>query len=103
MPKTVFSAALSFTPCKPNWSGTICLPILMATQLRYAQLFGDEIIASVRRLGLILFRFAMILSILRLIDEAKGTSASPANSHILPMTYIQKLLYETHCIDLNLY
>ena len=43
-----------------------------ATQFRYAQLFGDEIIASVRRLGLILFRFAMILSVLRLIDEAKG-------------------------------
>ena len=40
-----------------------------ATQLRYAQLFGDDIIASVRRLGLILFRFAMILSVLRLIDE----------------------------------
>ena len=39
-----------------------------ATQLRYAQLFGDDIIASVRRLGLILFRFAMTLSVLRLID-----------------------------------
>ena len=41
-----------------------------ATQFRYAQLFGDDIIASVRRLGLILFRFAMILSVLRLIDDA---------------------------------
>ena len=40
-----------------------------ATQLCYAQLFGDDIIASVRRLGLILFRFAMILSVLRLIDD----------------------------------
>lgn len=40
-----------------------------ATQLRYAQLFGDDIIASVRRLGLILFRFAMILSVLRRIDD----------------------------------
>ena len=40
-----------------------------ATQLRFAQLFGDDIIASVRRLGIILFRFAMILSVLRLIDE----------------------------------
>ena len=40
-----------------------------ATQLRYVQLFGDDIIASVRRLGLILFRFAMILSVLRLIDD----------------------------------
>ena len=41
-----------------------------ATQLRYAQLLGDEIVASVRRLGLILFRFAMILTVLRRIDDA---------------------------------
>ena len=45
-----------------------------ATQLRYAQLFGDDIIASVRRLGLIMFRFAMILSVLRLMDEASSKS-----------------------------
>ena len=44
------------------------------TQLRYAQLFGDDIIASVRRLGLIMFRFAMILSVLRLMDEASSKS-----------------------------
>ena len=41
-----------------------------ATQLRYAQQYGDEIVASVRRLGLILFRFAMILSVLRQMDKA---------------------------------
>ena len=41
-----------------------------ATQLRYAQLYGDEIVASVRRLGLILFRFAMILTVLRLMGKA---------------------------------
>ena len=40
------------------------------TQLRYAQLLGDEIVATVRRLGLILFRFAMILTVLRRIDDA---------------------------------
>ncbi len=39
------------------------------TQLRYAQLLGDEIVATVRRLGLILFRFAMILTVLRRIDD----------------------------------
>ena len=43
-----------------------------ATQLQYAQLFGDDIIASVRRLGLIMFRFAMILTDLRLIDEPRA-------------------------------
>ena len=42
-----------------------------ATQLEYAVLFGDDIIASVRRLGLIQFRIAMIFSVLRLIDEDK--------------------------------
>ena len=41
-----------------------------ATQLRYAQQYGDEIVASVRRLGLILFRFAMILTVLRQMDKA---------------------------------
>jgi len=45
-----------------------------ATQLRFAQLFGDDIIASVRRLGLILFRFAMTLSVLRLIDGEPKSS-----------------------------
>ena len=45
-----------------------------ATQLRYAQQYGDEIVASVRRLGLILFRFAMILTVLRQMDKtAKKT------------------------------
>jgi len=45
------------------------------TQSEYAITFGDDIVASVRRLGLILFRIAMILSVLRLMDS-RG-SASP--------------------------
>ena len=36
----------------------------------YPQLLGDEIIASVRRLGLITFRIAMILSTVRMMDDA---------------------------------
>ena len=51
-----------------------------ATQFRYAQLFGDDIIASVRRLGLILFRFAMILSVLRLIDDTPMSSKKKGES-----------------------
>ena len=39
------------------------------TQADYAALFGNDIIASVRRLGLILFRFAMILTVLRQMDD----------------------------------
>ena len=39
------------------------------TQAEYAALLGNDIIASVRRLGLILFRFAMILTVLRQMDE----------------------------------
>ncbi len=35
----------------------------------YPQLLGDEIIASVRRLGLITFRIAMILSAVRTMDD----------------------------------
>lgn len=45
------------------------------TQEEYAALFGDDIIASVRRLGLILFRFAMILTVLRQMDN--GTFPLP--------------------------
>lgn len=41
----------------------------------YPQLLGDEIIASVRRLGLIIFRIAMILSSVRMMDDgAYGTN-----------------------------
>ena len=39
------------------------------TQADYAAMYGDDIIASVRRLGLILFRFAMILTVLRQMDD----------------------------------
>ena len=39
------------------------------TQVDYAAMYGDDIIASVRRLGLILFRFAMILTVLRQMDD----------------------------------
>lgn len=45
------------------------------TQAEYAALFGNDIIASVRRLGLILFRFAMILTVLRQMDEGAFPSA----------------------------
>ena len=39
------------------------------TQAEYAALFGNDIIASVRRLGLILSRSAMILTVLRQMDD----------------------------------
>jgi len=39
------------------------------TQSRYAAIFGEEIVATVRRLGLIMFRIAMILTVLRHIEE----------------------------------
>ena len=45
------------------------------TQQEYAAVFGNDIIASVRRLGLILFRFTMILTVLREMD--KGFFPSP--------------------------
>lgn len=48
------------------------------TQQEYAAIFGNDIIASVRRLGLILFRFAMILTVLRQMDD--GTFPPPSSS-----------------------
>ena len=48
------------------------------TQAEYAALFGNDIIASVRRLGLILFRFAMILTVLRQMDA--GTFPLPSGN-----------------------
>ena len=45
-----------------------------ATQAEYHLLFGDDIIASVRRLGLITFRIAMVLSALRLGDTGEEVS-----------------------------
>ena len=45
-----------------------------ATQAEYHLLFGDDIIASVRRLGLITFRIAMVSSVLRLGDTGKEVS-----------------------------
>ncbi len=39
------------------------------TQADYAALFGNDIIASVRRLGLIFFRITMILTVLRQMDD----------------------------------
>ena len=48
------------------------------TQQEYAAIFGNDIIASVRRLGLILFRFAMILTVLRQMDD--GTFPPPSGS-----------------------
>ena len=42
-----------------------------AAQTKYTGLFGDDIIPSVRRLGLITFRIALILSTLRLMDTGE--------------------------------
>ena len=41
------------------------------SQLEYYRIFGDDIIASVRRLGLITYRIAMILSVLRMSGESE--------------------------------
>ena len=47
------------------------------TQQEYAAVFGNDIIASVRRLGLILFRFTMILTVLREMDKGSFPSPTP--------------------------
>ena len=62
------------------------------TQAEYAAIFGDDIIASVRRLGLILFRFAMILTVLRQMDD---------NTFLLPDGNTENQASETilYCSD----
>ena len=41
------------------------------SQLEYAARYGDEMIASIRRMGLITFRIAMILSALRIMENGR--------------------------------
>ena len=49
-----------------------------AIQTEYASLYGDDLIASVRRLGLIAFRVAMVLSVLRFVDNPDALSDQPS-------------------------
>ena len=57
------------------------------TQLHFANTFGDDIVASVRRLGLILFRIAMIFSVLRLMDAFPMVSGKGRST---PLTEVKK-------------
>lgn len=61
----------------------------------YPQLLGDEIIASVRRLGLITFRIAMILSTVRMMDEGDfGTERVCSNDDFQAAMIISKALLQ---------
>ena len=56
-----------------------------AIQTEYAERYGDEIIASIRRFGLILFRFAMVLTVLRQMDNnAKAVIPAKAGTSPIP-------------------
>lgn len=53
-----------------------------AIQTEYAALYGDDLIASIRRLGLICFRLAMVLSVTRYIDcpeRLEATADTPTS------------------------
>ena len=58
------------------------------TQSNYAYTFGDDIVASVRRLGLILFRIAMVISVLRLMDAFPVASGRGKST---PLAEIKKM------------
>ncbi|MBO5596266.1 MAG: DUF3987 domain-containing protein [Bacteroidales bacterium] len=61
----------------------------------YPQLLGDEIIASVRRLGLITFRIAMILSTVRMMDEGDfGTERVCSDDDFQAAMIISKALLQ---------
>lgn len=61
----------------------------------YPQLLGDEIIASVRRLGLITFRIAMILSTVRMMDDGDfGTERVCSDDDFQAAMIISKALLQ---------
>ena len=61
----------------------------------YPQLLGDEIIASVRRLGLITFRIAMILSTVRMMDDGDfGTERMCSDDDFQAAMTISKALLQ---------
>lgn len=61
----------------------------------YPQLLGDEIIASVRRLGLITFRIAMILSAVRTMDDGSfGTDLECLDDDFNAAMVISKALLQ---------
>ena len=61
----------------------------------YPQLLGDEIIASVRRLGLITFRIAMILSTVRMMDDGDfGTERMCSDDDFQAAMIIAKALLQ---------
>jgi len=49
------------------------------TQLQYLELCGDDYVGSIRRLGLIAFRLAMIMTALRIIDTGEISSVLVCN------------------------
>ncbi|MFA5299132.1 MAG: DUF3987 domain-containing protein [Lutibacter sp.] len=49
------------------------------TQLQYLELCGDDYVGSIRRLGLIAFRLAMIITALRIIDTGEVSSVLVCN------------------------
>jgi hypothetical protein len=49
------------------------------TQLQYLELCGDDYVGSIRRLGLIAFRMAMIMTALRIIDTGEVSSVLVCN------------------------
>ena len=49
------------------------------TQLQYLELCGDDYVGSIRRLGLIAFRLAMIITVLRIIDTGEVSSVLVCN------------------------
>ncbi len=54
------------------------MAVISAWQTEYSDRCGDEFVASVRRLGLITFRIAMILSALRMMEDGDFPAELPS-------------------------
>lgn len=86
-------------------------------QREYAELYGDDLIASVRRLGLICYRLAMMLTVVRLLNQDYTLGAEPGSEKLhsvsvtlcssdgdfeMAMTLVDRLLQHTAAVYSNL-
>lgn len=86
-------------------------------QREYAELYGDDLIASVRRLGLICYRLAMVLTVVRLLNQDYTLGADPRSEKLhsvsvtlcssdgdfeMAMTLVDRLLQHTAAVYSNL-
>ena len=113
MQRTACSAASSSTTSTSAWNGLTSSPAppgqqnafhdyYRSTQEQYYYLFGEDIIGSVRRLGLITFRLAMVLSALRLHDTSEVVTTLICDDEDFRSGGIEAVISDVNRSDSNL-